>query len=236
MQASDIFQGDYIFDKEIMGVATSQEIQETFLRTTPIYLRGCSEYPDVKQLLDVPLSSGKHVRDIVRHLRVYLRFERFTQEQEAVRLGIISSSCLFQEGQFESAFFKTYSARLDGLDQLPFKDHKIKIELCVFRNERPLHLDADDERDRSNLYETVKPAYYRARSTGADISVHWENYSWTQQSSGRHADATELYVQNAEDWENVNQRSHQETSNEFTDSYRADRNPITSSPSDRSHQ
>jgi len=206
MDASEIFQGEYIFDDDIMGVATSQEIQEVFLRRSPIYFRGCTEYPNVQQLLDVELSSGKRVRDLVRQLRVHLRLERFEHERHVTNFGIISTHSIIRAMNVETAFYDTCSARLNALDQLPFGDYKIKIEICVFHREYKQDPFSGDDtevvRVRCEFFETVKPAYHQARNAGAEVSVHWEDLA-IYEDHGNYLDATELYAQDAEAWAKV---------------------------------
>jgi hypothetical protein len=195
MYAYDIFHGEYIFDRKVMGVPTSQEIQEAFLRTTPIYFRGVATYTHVKQLLDVQLSSGKYVRDLVRHLRVYLRFERFATDRSSVSSSVVPLESLFSASQLEVALYQSYSGRLDGLEQLSLRDHKIKLEICVFYffNVYDSRDSEEDCRMRCNLFQTVKPAYYKAKSAGADVTVHWEEINVVE-SVGTCVDATELYT------------------------------------------
>jgi hypothetical protein len=194
MDASDIFYGEYIFDRKVMGVPTSQEIQEAFLHTTPIYFRGVATYTHVKQLLHVQLSSGKYVRDLVRHLRVYLRFERFPTERSSVSSSIVPLESLFSASQLEVALYQAYSGRMDGLEQLSLRDHKTKLDICVFYffNVYDSRDSEEDSRIRCNLFQTVKPAYYNAKSAGADITVHREEVN-VHESVGTCVNATELY-------------------------------------------
>jgi hypothetical protein len=197
---TDIFRdGEYMFQDKLMGKEAIQEIEEAFFRTIPIYFRGCAKFPDVSQLLDARLPSGRQVRDIIRYLRVYLRFERFQSKKRAAtsnHLSIVAPTSLYTDAQLELEMYKVYSARLDALAQLPFQAHKIKLEICVFYGR-------DDERARYNLFETVKPAYYLVKEAGADVSVQWEGM---EKPWDFRLDATELYDQDVTAWANV--RSH----------------------------
>ena len=204
VNASEVFHNEYIFDEEVMGPVTGQEIQETCLRRTPIYFRGCARFPDVHQLLDYQLPSGRYVRDIIRHLRVYLRFEHFQDDVAAAyrsaQPAILPINSLFTEGQLELEMYKI-CLNLNGLKQLPFQSHKIKLEICIFYESERYRNTGNDIRVRYNLFEAVKPAYYRARNAGANVSVHWEDFA-ERGNEGR-MDATELYDADAEAWIHV---------------------------------
>ena len=201
LDATDVFHNEYIFYEKVMGLVISQEVQDICFRTTPIYFRGCKSFPDVNDLLSIQLPSGKHCRDLVRHLRVYLRFEHF-QNEKAVELlsqpTILPPNSLFTEAQLELEMYKAYSARLDALAQLPSQTHKIKLEICVLYGRIWGRLGGDEERVRCNLFETVKSVYYHAKRAEADVSVHWEDFE-----SGERMPATRLYDEDIDSWMEV---------------------------------
>jgi hypothetical protein len=132
MDASDIFHGEYIFDEKVMGLVISQEIQETFLRTTPIYFRGCAQFPDVSQLLCTQLSSTKHVRDLIRYLRVYIYYEHFLHEKKnaASQPAFLPRYALFTESQLELAMYEHNRARLNALEKFPFKNIRSSLRFA----------------------------------------------------------------------------------------------------------
>jgi len=199
VHASDIFHDEYIFDEKVMGFSTSQEIQETCLRTAPIYFRGCSPLSDVERLVCVHFPYG-NVGDIIRHLRIYLRFEHFQRDKTkaATQPAILPPYSLFTEAQLELEMYKKNSTCLDALAKLPFLAHKIKLEICIFYSGGSQRNSQENIRTRYNLFETVKPAFYRLKNAGADVSVHWEDIV-DHENAGR-MDATELYEANAEAW------------------------------------
>lgn len=176
---SDIFHNEWIFDKKVMGETTSQEIQGQVLRTTPIYFRGRAKFfLNVQDLLDIKLSSGEEVKDLIRHLRVYLRVERFQDEKREIldANGILPMRNLFTEAQLELGMYKTYEARLHALTSLPFRSHSIKLEICVLY-ERLRYKEADEaDRVEYNLVETARVALVRAERAGAvDVKVRLED-------------------------------------------------------------
>lgn len=162
-----------------MGPSISQEIQHQFLRTTPIYYRGGKNYPDVRELLVIQISSGKQVHELIQLLRVYLRFERFQTEKSktAETFANLPIHKIFTNAQLELEMYKSYSARLDGLSLLPFKRHKIQLELCVFHASNWYTSSGDEGLFKYNLFETVRPAYIRAKEAGAHVSVRWEDFT-----------------------------------------------------------
>lgn len=190
LDATDIFHNEYMFDEKVMGLSISREIQDHCLRTTPVYFRGGSKYPDVLELLNIQLSSGKHVRELVRHLRVYLRLERFQTEIRQVRdtPSIFPINNLFTDAQLELELYKTYAGRLDAVASLPFKDHKIRLEICVFHNHVWYTGIEETERVKHNFFNTVRQAYGRAKGAGANVCVRWEDVE-----TGVRVDANELY-------------------------------------------
>jgi hypothetical protein len=192
LSTTDIFHDEYIFNPNILGPVLSSEIQALVLRTTPIYFRGCVLCPDVAELLDMQLASGDYVRDLIRHLRVYLRFDRFHTEKtnEAVPswLSILPRKALFTPLQLKMEIYKAYSARADGIMRLPFREHTIKVEMCVFYKSAARSRDAEGERVRFNLFETVRRAYKCAKREGAHVSVRLEDIE-----KGDGGDASALY-------------------------------------------
>jgi hypothetical protein len=51
-----------------------------FLRTTLLCLRGYQSKEDLKNLFDIDVQPGKHLRDFARHLCVYLHCMSFEME------------------------------------------------------------------------------------------------------------------------------------------------------------
>jgi hypothetical protein len=114
MEVREIFPDGYVFDQKIMGVATVREIQETLLRTTPIYLREDTYYSSLRQLLNTKLSRGRYVRDFIRYLRVYLDFDQFTSDRKrSVSSRVVPLKSLFSTAQLEAALYEVKSICTD---------------------------------------------------------------------------------------------------------------------------
>ncbi|CAE7024192.1 hypothetical protein P3342_005370 [Pyrenophora teres f. teres] len=168
----DPFAFDYYFSPAIMGLPTSIDIQDLAFRKNPFYFRGCRNSPKVTDFLDLKVQSGKHIRDLVRHLRVYLRCEDFERdviyETQVVPPTTIKVSASIIQTMDEPATYAQYRSRLDGLQTLNYANHKIVLEVCVFYKQHTL--DSVDN-VKLNLFECVHSVYHDAKQAGADVRV-----------------------------------------------------------------
>ena len=82
------FMQNYCFSVAVMGSPVSTEFQNLVLRKTPFYFRGSRTSPNVRQLLNTEIPPGVYFRDLVRHLRVYLRSNAAFHEAEDIAAGV----------------------------------------------------------------------------------------------------------------------------------------------------
>jgi hypothetical protein len=187
----------------------------------------------VLELLNIQFSSGKRVRELVRHLRVYMRFERFETEKRDVTdtSAIFPIQNLFSHTQLKLEIYKTYAARLDALKSLPFNAHQIRLEICVFYNRAWYAGVEQTMRIKHNLFELVRPAYFRAKKDGADVRVHWENVE-----TGARVDANELYDIDVLDSGEVSSDENNENTSKVRLMYsRPRKQPLITSPTTLQH-
>ncbi|KAF1925451.1 uncharacterized protein M421DRAFT_398714 [Didymella exigua CBS 183.55] len=136
-----------IFDEDIMGPAVSAEIKDTFICKTSFYYRGPLHGVDLDMLLDHPLPSGSLMRDLIRHLRVYVRYDSLPYEKD------LSG----EEKRMRSrASSRVFGASLAALSSITYKTCKVEIEICAL-----VTFEADEKPIAAayNLLESVKPAY-----------------------------------------------------------------------------
>jgi hypothetical protein len=166
------FRNDYYFNHSVMGPQTSTEIQELALRKTPFYFSGSKDAPDIKDFLDIQLQNGKHTRNLIQHLRMYLRCQVFAGD--AVYKQIPNPSNMnhasFPIALGEETRNTLYASRLNGLQTLNYAKHKLTPEVCVFYNAAVLQKH-DNRHIKRNLFECVKSVYYYAKDAGADMQV-----------------------------------------------------------------
>jgi hypothetical protein len=91
-----------------------------------------------------PTPIRKHIRDLIRHLRIYLRWETFLSDAVCTQPP---DSPLDEPAT--QALFRT---RLDGLQTLNYADHKATLEICVFHNPVP----QETKNIHSHVYECNK--------------------------------------------------------------------------------
>jgi len=84
------FPSTYLFSPSIVGRMVCNEVQQLFVRTTPVNFHGLLDGITIDALLDTRLPSGSLIRDLVRHLRVFVRYElsAATTPRAPVRLPI----------------------------------------------------------------------------------------------------------------------------------------------------
>jgi hypothetical protein len=204
----DPFQRVAAFDADIMSPQISHEVRELAMRRTPIYVRGTQCMDPIAALLSTRVSPGTSVRDVIHHLRVYLRCETF-EKDISEHLSTVSPLFEPQEEQrmlAEPRMFETYRRRLKKLEDLPFSEHKIKVEICILHEFYERHnfddlVDASQTRKWLNLLEAVKPTYFYLKDEGADVSVRCENYHAAQGS-----DMTWAFDLDEEAWREVSRR------------------------------
>ncbi|KAF2036085.1 hypothetical protein EK21DRAFT_46860, partial [Setomelanomma holmii] len=171
------FSDKYVFDPNIMGATISREIRYFYIKNTPIYFRGCHDADQVGRRLHVNVFAGQRVRDVVRHLRIYLRCENFMSYLSGLPTGLPYFEDLDERRvRGERYMYELWCSRLAPLHQLPYDKHKIKVEICIFHNFHNIwgSLDTnedEDQRQKYNLLETVKPVYTHIKRAGANVSV-----------------------------------------------------------------
>lgn len=69
------FLSAYLCSPTIMGRMVCDEVQQLFVRQAPLNFRSLLDGISIDALLDTRLSSGGIIRDLVRHVRVFVRYE-----------------------------------------------------------------------------------------------------------------------------------------------------------------
>jgi hypothetical protein len=102
----------------------------------------------------------------------------------------------------EMKLYNGYEARLAPLRKLPFYKHNIKLEICVFYSTHNDHIHSNEvmggRRHKHNILECVKPTYFYAKDSGADVSVRYEYFE-----TGHGTDVSWELDLDAEKWAQV---------------------------------
>jgi hypothetical protein len=145
----------------------------------------------VKPFLDIQLQSGKYIRDLIRHLRVYLCCDTILVDaipdclhhQATARAamsiydrtsGISYNATMIPPSLKEPVAQAIYRSRLDGLPALNYADHKVTLQICVFYT--PVIVQ-ELEYISSFVHTLMKPVFYEAKNAGAHVAVRWEDFS-----------------------------------------------------------
>lgn len=196
--------GHFAFDVRVVGRQIANETREYFLRRTPLFFRGSGNLATLLELTAVP---GKQIQDVTRHLRVYVRAEAFETELSGFLRGLpdVFSSQAERRAHGEARMYDAYAKRLTALDDIPFKDRKIKLEICILHEFGIWGAGEEEgEAERANAYhkynvlEAIKHTYFKAKTSGAEITVRYEN-SYT----GAGADVTWELDADSERWQEV---------------------------------
>jgi hypothetical protein len=192
------FRDEYLFDVHFMESDTSNEIRAYFLKRTPLYFRGSHFPDDLTRLLDLPTLPRRKLRDLIRHLRVYLRCEALISDTQALRAEFCPPWLSEDEkiDRSERQVYDGYRARLEVLRNLPYKNNKIKLEVCIFYNSH--HFKIESTRNKYNILEAVKSTYFNFKNAGGDMTVRYEDYS-----TGEGRDVTWELELDRDAWEKV---------------------------------
>jgi hypothetical protein len=131
---------NYVYNTRIMGHEIDYETRAYFLRTTPLWLREYRSKEDLKNLFNIEVQPGKHVRDFVRHLCVYLHCVSSEMEMKSLAPNMLPTWLSAEEKimSTESRIYESYRSYLEGLRSLPFDEHAIKPEICIHHPLLPL--------------------------------------------------------------------------------------------------
>jgi hypothetical protein len=123
----------YVFNTRTMGLEISYEARAYFLRTTLLSLRGYRSKEDLKNLFDIDIQPGKHVRDFVRHLCVYLHCVSSEMGMKDLAPNMLPTWLSAEEKimSAESRMYDSYRSYLEELCSLPLDKHAIKLEICI---------------------------------------------------------------------------------------------------------
>jgi hypothetical protein len=124
---------NYVFNTRIMGHEINYETRAYFLRTTPLWLREYRSKEDLKNLFNIEVQPGNHVRDFVRHLCVYLHCVSFEMEMKSLAPNMLPIWLSAEEKimSAESCIYDSYRSYLEELCSLPSDKHAIKLEICI---------------------------------------------------------------------------------------------------------
>lgn len=195
----DPFSKAYMFDAKIVGTETSNEVRSLLLNTTPVYIRGPLCAHELERFLNVPMPYNRCIRDVVRHLRIYLRCETFLPDSTRIQCQV--PPVLYgneTRNHGEHFTYETYRSNLVNLDSLPHEKRKINVEICVFHNVR-----SKDTRIKWNLLEAVKSTYFTIKAAGSNVTVRYENFD-----TGEGSDVSWELDLDAELWEQVRLTRH----------------------------
>lgn len=117
-----LFPQFYLFDDNVVGPDASAETQDMFVRKASFYYRGPLDGIDLDVLLDHSLPSGGHIRDLVRHLRVYVRYDFIPHEK-----GLNEQ----EKHLCEKVSYKAFATSLVPLSGITYRNRKVRIEICV---------------------------------------------------------------------------------------------------------
>jgi hypothetical protein len=123
----------YVFNTRTMGLEISYEARAYFLRTTLLSLRGYRSKEDLKNLFDIDIQPGKHVRDFVRHLYVYLHCVSSETGMKDLAPNMLPTWLSAKEKitSNESRMYDSYRSYLEEICSLPLDKHAIKLEICI---------------------------------------------------------------------------------------------------------
>ncbi|KAI4712642.1 hypothetical protein J4E89_002910 [Alternaria sp. Ai002NY15] len=195
------FKQDYCFSVAVMGSPTSAEFQNLALRKTPFYFRGSRTSLNVRHLLNTEIRPGVYFRDLVRHLRVYLRSNAAFHEAEDIAAGADRAQLASYSEYVTLDVPSTcamYLDRLEGLETLNYTNHTVMLELCFLAPATGPGGILHEPSTKRNLYEMVGSVYRRARDGGADVKVRYERFStgggedWTEYLETDRRDAVQL--------------------------------------------
>lgn len=201
----DPFQKVAAFDSDIMGPQIAHETRELTMRKTLICLRGAQCIDPIAALTSTRVSPGKSVRDAIRHLRVYLRCETFEKDlsEHLAKVSPLFEPEEEQRRHAEPRMYASYSRRLKRLEELPYNEHKIKVEICILHEFFERHnfderVDSSQTRKLLNLMEAVKPTYFHLKDAGAEVSIRCENFH-----AARGSDMTWAFDLDEKAWKEV---------------------------------
>lgn len=162
-----------------MGSSVSTEFQNLVLRKTPFYFRGSRTSLNVRQLLNTEIRPGVYFRDLVRHLRVYLRSNAAFHDAEDVATGVSRAqiACYSEHVTLDvPSTCAMYVDRLEGLETINYTNHTVVLELCFLGPTAGPGVILHEPSIKRNLYEMVGSLYRRARDVGADVKVRFERF------------------------------------------------------------
>ena len=204
---NDPFGNEAASDSRVMGQAVSKEIKELFVRKTPFYFRGSKNAEHIGAFLNIEVTPGKFMMNLIQHLRLHLQCETFEEDMNSFLSGIplVFESEGDRRSHGEHRMYDTYRRRLCMLRHMPYNSRKIKLEICIFHNLVSPHTwntVTSCTRKKYNILEAVKPMYFHAKGSGADVSVRYENFS-----TGEGMDVTWELDMDTEAWEEVGSRN-----------------------------
>lgn len=198
------FRGGYLFSSAIVGDEISAEAREYSLRTTPLYFRGSQDPKDLEKFLDIRIAPYRALRDVIRHLRIYVRCEYMRRDLHLSIMGMShgiwpDDDDVKRSG--ERQLYDSYSSRLSTLRTLPYALHSIRLEICVFHGLQNGNRDnvehvKGSQRQRHNIMKAIKPIYFHAKKAGASIAVRFEDFH-----RGNGMDVTDELGRDATRWE-----------------------------------
>jgi hypothetical protein len=150
-----------------MGPAASTEMKELFIRKTPIYFRGMLGSVGIDELLNMRLPSGSHIRELIRHVRIYVRCDEPTLAADNIKA---------KKQNTESQSYAQLSAQLGPLHCIDYAARKIKLEICILAPQATVSCGALNCMTY-NILQAVKTVYEDVKSAGANLSVRLERYS-----------------------------------------------------------
>ncbi|KAF1350478.1 hypothetical protein EJ07DRAFT_32995, partial [Lizonia empirigonia] len=154
------FPRTFSFDVEVMGPEVSAEIIDFFVRRDSVYFRGLLDGISLETVLDLRLTSSTYVRDLIRHLRVYVSYDY------ALRQDHIEADDTIRD----KAPYEILRESLAPLQNIAYTDRKIKIEICILVM-NSASVTQEISRATYILLESVATIFHLVKSAGADIAV-----------------------------------------------------------------
>lgn len=170
-----------------MGRIICNEIQQLFVRNVPINVRGLLDSISIDALLDTRLPSGSLIRDLVKHLRVFVRYEQPTVTttvapvttanaapvMPAVKVRGYATEIDADRWQAEQESYLVFGSSLDGLRIIDYAHRKVKIDLCILGPQSTSQKGSLD-RVSYNLFLAVRPIFDFIITAGGEATVRLE--------------------------------------------------------------
>jgi hypothetical protein len=139
------FPSAYLFSPTIMGRMVCDEVQQLFVRQAPLNFRGLLDGISIDALLDTRLPSGSIIRDLVRHVRVFVRYEVPAANATGAPVTATNTAPVRPANNVQESAtdmdpdqcranqesYIKFDSSFDGLRSMAYPSRKVRVDSCI---------------------------------------------------------------------------------------------------------